>query len=185
MILGITGTYCAGKDTAARILEKEGYIHISISDIIKQYCIIEKKEPTRENLTLIGNKMRQEFGAGIFGKLARDYCEPTKNYIVTSIRNPSEVTELRKAPNFYLIKLDAPLDIRYERFMSRRDLVKDKTITTKQEFIKREESEKSQDSKGLQLHKVFELADTTINNDKEEKTLEKQLKELIKNIQTK
>jgi dephospho-CoA kinase len=181
MIIGITGTYCAGKDAAASILEKKNFIHISISDILNQYCVSQGKEATRENLTEIGNSLRKEYGAGILGKLALDGMQQGKNYVVTSIRNPSEVLELKKANDFYLIKLDAPLDLRYARFEKRRDLIKDKNITTKQEFIKREESEKSNDAKGLQLHKVFELADATILNDKDEKHLEKQLDEFVKN----
>jgi dephospho-CoA kinase len=128
----------------------------------------------------MGNSLRKEFGAGILGKLALDGMQQGKNYVVTSIRNPYEVVELRKAKNFYLIKLDAPLDLRYERFEKRRDPIKDKNINTKQEFIKREESEKSNDTKGLQLHKVFELADLTITNDKDEQHLEKQLNDFIK-----
>jgi len=181
MIIGITGTYCAGKDTAAGILERKGFIHISISDILNQYCAAQGKEATRENLTEMGNNLRKEYGAGILGKLALDGMQKGKNYVVTSIRNPAEVVELRKSPDFHLIKLDAPLDLRYERFIKRHDSIKDKNITTKQEFIKREENEKSNDSKGLQLHKVFELADTTIKNDADEKTLEKQLNDFIKN----
>jgi len=181
MIIGITGTYCAGKDTAACILEKKNFIHISISDILKQYCVSHGKEATRENLTEIGNSLRKEYGAGILGKLALDGMQQGKNYVVTSIRNPNEVIELRRAKDFFLIKLDAPLELRYERFKKRHDRIKDKNITTKREFIKREESEKSNDAKGLQLHKVFELADATIFNDKDEKHLQKQLDEFIKN----
>ncbi len=179
MIIGITGTYCAGKDTAAGILERKGFIHISISDILNQYCAAQGKEPTRENLTEMGNNLRKEYGAGILGKLALDGMQKGKNYVVTSIRNPSEVIELKKSKDFYLIKLDAPLDLRYERFIKRHDSVKDKNIKTKQEFIAREESEKSNDAKGLQLHKVFELADTTIKNDADEKNLEKQISDFI------
>lgn len=179
MIIGITGTYCAGKDTAAGILERKGFIHISISDILNQYCTAQGKEPTRENLTEMGNNLRKEYGAGILGKLALDGMQKGKNYVVTSIRNPAEVVELRKSLDFYLIKLDAPLDLRYARFIKRHDSVKDKNIKTKQEFIAREESEKSNDAKGLQLHKVFELADTTIKNDADEKNLEKQINSFI------
>lgn len=179
MIIGITGTYCAGKDAAANILEKKGFIHISISDILNQYCVSQGKEATRENLTQMGNSLRKEYGAGILGKLALDGMQTGKNYVVTSIRNPSEVMELKKSKDFYLIRLDAPLNLRYERFIKRKDPIKDKNINTKREFIAREESEKSNDAKGLQLHKVFELADRTIINDKDEKNLETQLNDFI------
>lgn len=183
MIIGITGPYASGKDTAASILEKQGFLHISLSDILKQYCALKNLESTRENLTKMGNSLRSQFGPGILAKLSFDGMQSGKNYVVTSIRNPAEVEQFKKAPNFTLIKLDAPLDTRFNRFKERADL-KDKTITTKEEFIEREEKEKGNNPNGLQLHKVFELADTVIINDKDEKYLEEQLKKVIKQHET-
>ena len=36
MIVGITGFFCAGKDTMAAMLQQKGFNHISLSDIIRE-----------------------------------------------------------------------------------------------------------------------------------------------------
>ena len=51
MIIGLTGSYCSGKDTVADYLvNKKGFSHISLSDIIRQELQKAGIEPTRENL---------------------------------------------------------------------------------------------------------------------------------------
>ena len=36
MIIGITGSYASGKDTVASILQEKGFIHYSLSDILRE-----------------------------------------------------------------------------------------------------------------------------------------------------
>ncbi len=56
MIIGLTGSYCSGKDTVADyIVGKSGFLHFSLSDEIRLIMKEQNIEPTRENLIVLGS----------------------------------------------------------------------------------------------------------------------------------
>ena len=60
MILGVTGNYASGKDTVAEIIIGVGFTHISFSDILREELKKQKKEITRDSLTIFGNELREK-----------------------------------------------------------------------------------------------------------------------------
>jgi dephospho-CoA kinase len=60
MIIGITGPNASGKDTVADILEEKGFIHYSLSDILREELKKSNKEEIRKNLIKIGNELRKK-----------------------------------------------------------------------------------------------------------------------------
>ena len=55
MIIGLTGSYCSGKDTVADyIVKNNGFTHFSLSDEIRLLMKEQGIEPTRENLIKFG-----------------------------------------------------------------------------------------------------------------------------------
>jgi len=44
MIIGITGNYCSGKDTAAEILKRMNFFHTSFSDILREELKTRKQK---------------------------------------------------------------------------------------------------------------------------------------------
>ncbi|MDR2427358.1 MAG: AAA family ATPase [Endomicrobium sp.] len=69
MIIGLTGSYCSGKDTVADyISQKHGYKHFSLSDVIREIMKEAGLEPTRENLITFGTNLREENGNGVLAK---------------------------------------------------------------------------------------------------------------------
>ena len=94
MIIGVTGKMGAGKDTFAVYLGKKGFIHISLSDIIRQEAVARGIEPSCRNLQDLGNVLRREYGNGVLSKMAQKRIIPGKNYVVTSIRNVGEIEVL-------------------------------------------------------------------------------------------
>lgn len=176
MIIGITGPYCSGKDTAAEYLQTKSFRHISLSDMIRDEIRKEGKKPTREALIKKGNELRTTKGSGILAKLALDKMEPNANYVVTSIRNSTEVEVLRVMKNFVLVNVTAPVETRYERMQTRE---RDDNITSFSEFKKKEKQEESEKAENQQVHKCMQMAEVEVNNDKSIKELHKKMDKML------
>ena len=108
--IGVTGTFCAGKDTLANYLVKMGFEHISLSDMIREEARKNNLEITRENLRFLGNKLREEKGNAVLAEIAVTNMKKDKDYVITSIRNPLEVKKLYSSKNFILVNVDAPIE---------------------------------------------------------------------------
>ena len=144
----------------AACLVNKGFIYHSLSDVLREDLERRGLPPTRENLIAIGNELRGTGGAGVLAERilprlgARD--------VVDSIRNPAEVEVLRRLPGFILIGVDAPLELRFSRAVSRGRPGDGPTL---EEFRSKEARENSPDPSRQQLARTFALADRTLSND--------------------
>ena len=162
MIIGLTGTNASGKGTVAEYLVKEKkFKYFSLSDILREECEREGLEPTRETLIRLGIKMRSEYGPAVLASRIIDKI--TGSCVVDSIRNVAEAQELRKLPDFILVGVDAPVDIRFKRAELRKRTGETLTL---EDFIRKEEEENGSEESAQQLGKCMELADKVIINDK-------------------
>ena len=162
-MIGIVGKYCSGKDTAAAYIESKGFQHVSLSGILAEELQKNGLEVNRQNQIMLGNKLREEYGPSVLAVKALQKIGTTKNVIISSIRNPSEVDALRKQGNFVLVSIDADPHMRFSRMLARND-GRDNNITFEQ-FMLNELAEQSNDPNKQQLHKVIEMADITVMND--------------------
>ena len=119
MIVGLTGTNGAGKTVTADHLKAKGFRFYSLSDEIRAELERQRLSNTRENLIEMGNRLRREYGPPVLAERVKTKLRPDQNYVIDSIRNPSEVEALRLNGNFHLLHLDAPPNVRYERVVSR------------------------------------------------------------------
>ena len=160
MIIGLTGSYGAGKGEVADYLVKNGFEYFSLSDEIREVLMGRGMNPTRDNLISAGNELRAKFGAGYWAeRVARKI---KKSCVVDSIRNPLEVEVLRRKDSFVLVAITAPAELRFERSKERGGVADDVTM---QEFVENEKREMSSDPAKQQLHIVMEMADYKIVND--------------------
>jgi len=178
MILGVTGLYCTGKDTVAEILLEKSFYHYSLSDAIREECRKRGKKVTRENLIQLGNELRKTHGPGTLAEMALRNIKSDKNYVITSIRNPSEVAILQKRDDFLLINVTAPLDVRYSRIKSR-SKNEDIAINSVADLKAHEKREMSTVATNQQLHKAIAMADVTLRNDKDLDTLRLKIVKLL------
>lgn len=181
MIIGITGTLAAGKDTIASYLQKKGFVHHSLSDILREELKKQGIKENIDNLLALGNKLRQEFGPGILGKKTLEKIKKNKekNATASSIRHPKEIEELKKAKNFILIAVDAPIKIRYKRIQKR------KRIGDQVSFEKFKSQEKSQlkgNKTQVQLLKCIKMADYKIINNGTFEDLYKNIDKILKTL---
>jgi len=183
IIIGLTGPMASGKSTVVDALKKRGFKHITLSTIVREECRRKGLEEIRDNLMATGQALREEFGAGVLGKKALEkiQAEGGENWIVDGIRNPAEVTELRKSPNFVLVANTAPEDLIVSRILIREradDTLEEEAIKAK---LRREMGE-GEPPEGQQVAKCIELADYVFENVMEMDQVEEKFMELYDGI---
>lgn len=181
MIIGITGSYCSGKDTVAEYLvKKHNFIHYSLSDILREELKRKDKKLTRDNLIKIGNTLREKFGYSILAKKVLEKCVENKNYVISSIRHPAEIEELKKRKDFYLIDIKAPAKLRFKRMLKRNRYGDVKTF---KDFLKYEKLESQKNGCGQQLELCKKKAIKSINNTGNIKNLYSKVDKLLAQLQ--
>ena len=121
-IIGLTGRNAAGKGAVASLLTKRSFSYHSLSDTLRTKLAEEGIEESRENLIAIGNRLREEGGPGVLADLMRENIVTPNDHIVDSIRNPYEVSSLRREydnHSFCLIGVDAKPEVRFKRLSER------------------------------------------------------------------
>lgn len=165
MLIGITGTDGSGKGTVVdHLVSKHGFVHYSARAIWIDILAERGMEPTRANMRLVANEMREKYGNDflITYYLQRLEQEKPERAIIESIRALAEAESLKRAGGI-LLAIDADQKLRYERVQSRRS---ETDRVTFEEFAAHEELEANDpDPHGMQKRKVMEMADHTIFND--------------------
>jgi dephospho-CoA kinase len=164
MLLGITGTDGSGKGTAVDYLvTHHGFVHYSARGILIDILNERDMEPTRANMRIVANEMREECGNDyiVTHNLKKIKDDGTERAIIESIRAVAEAETL-KAQGGILLAVDADQALRYERVQSRRS---ETDKVSFEEFVAHEELEANDPNPhGMQKRKVMEMADFTIMN---------------------
>ncbi len=162
--IGVTGTFCAGKDTFAEYLKSKGFEHVSLSDIIREEAVARNMGLTRENLRKLGNEMREKEGTDVLAKKALSKMNDGKKYVITSIRNPLEVKHIASSKSFVLINIDAPIEERFKRMIARGR--KESEPATFEDFVAAENKEmNSMDKNGQSIQECIKMSKFSILND--------------------
>jgi dephospho-CoA kinase len=180
MLIGLTGPNGSGKGEAAQYLKDKGLPYFSLSDVVREEAAQRGLEPSRENLIKIGNDLRLNYGSGILAKRIRKKIKG--DAVVDSIRNPMEIEELRKVKNFFLLGIDAPVTLRFQRSLERGRIGDGATL---EEFQQREEMENSEDSSHQQLGKCMKMADFVILNEGTLEALQSKIEEVLSRLEKK
>ena len=163
MIIGLTGTNGSGKDTVAEYLEKnKDYRHYSLSDELRRELEKRGVAAVRENLIRIGTELRGSEGSSVLAKRVMENFVPGENYVVTSIRHPDEIVELKKLGGFFMVSVDAPAGTRFERLRRRARKGDPRSL---EELLEMEKTESQTSGPGQQLGECRKLADYTLLND--------------------
>ena len=181
VILGITGTNGAGKGTIVKYLVKEkNFKHFSAGGLITEEIIRRNIPINRDNMIVVANDLRAEFGAGyIAEELLRRAGENRGRTVVESIRTLGEVVKLREKGGV-LLAVDADQRTRYERIVKRRG---DKDKVSFEEFVEQERREmKSNDSNKQNLLACKKAADYLIENNGTINELNQKIEELLVKI---
>lgn len=178
MILGLTGRNGSGKGLAADYFIGQGYLYVSLSDILREEARRRQMEVTRANLYALGNELRRKHGPGVLAERTLEKLRGRSQVVVDSIRHPDEVRALRRGiPGFRLICIEAPPEVRFERMKSRG---REKDPQTLEAFRALEEQEgHSANPADQQLAAVLEQADIVFRNDGTPRQLFEQLVRVV------
>jgi dephospho-CoA kinase len=180
MILGITGTFASGKDAVGEYLEKKGFEHYSTGDEV--FAIAQEKgiKPTRDNLRELANKLRDKYGPEYLSRRVMENKVKTDKVVIAGLRQPGEIKYLQKFPNFHLIAVDAPVELRFKRMRKRARPGDPETIEA---MIEKERKEMESKGKNAQkIHECAMMADYTIINDGTFKQLNKKVDAILDKI---
>lgn len=164
-IIGLTGAFgCGSSFIATNFFEKDGYLHCSLSSILKKMY----KEQTgtdateRSQLQEFGNELRKNEPDILAKKIDEEIISKNseQNIVIESIRNPAEISFFRdKYPEFILIGIFAEYDVRWNR-------VKNTYNNSKDAFDSDEKRDqgKSQPRYGQRISDCFFESDLILSN---------------------
>jgi len=120
MIIGLTGSFGAGKGAVVDYLVKEkGFKHFSARTFITEEISKQNIPVSRESLIDFGNRLRLEHGpAYIIETLFSQANKNGGNVVVESLRATEEAKYIKEQGSF-VIGVDADPEIRYERMTAR------------------------------------------------------------------
>ncbi len=177
MIIGLTGKNGAGKTEVLGYLRKRGFEAYSLSDEIREEIRLRGQTVTRDLLIAVGNELREKFGPGILAMRVLRNLENDRNYVIDSIRNPSEVQVLKKRSDFTLLAVEADVAIRFERSRRRN---RESAAQTLQQFTEEEARELDSDNPAnQQLNATRHKADLVVANNGTLEDLHRQLDKLL------
>lgn len=164
-LVGISGTFGAGKDIGAEYLvEEHGFTSASTGDMVRKIAQEKYDSIERHTLHKAADEARHEKGAGIFVEQAIAEHSTATSLVVTGIRSIGEAKAL-KAAGGLLLFVDAPREMRFKRTSTRKRTGDEKTF---EEFVAQEDKEllgEGDDEAAINLNAVRALADHEITND--------------------
>jgi len=120
IVIGTSGTLCAGKGVVAEILKSKGCDVVTLGTIVRESMNYKGIIATRENQQDEGNTLRKEFGGQVLAERAlKKYSDSDKPLVIDGIRNIAEIEYLKKHSKFFLIGVDAPIELRWKRSVDR------------------------------------------------------------------
>lgn len=179
MVIGLIGPKLSGKGTAAAYLqEKHGAQVYSMSGILTDICKRLHLPNSRANLIAVVTGLRSTLGEDILAQVLKQDIEEAQDTlaIIDGIRMPKEVDIFSTIPGFYLLYIDAPVRLRYERALQRGEKEGESTMT----FEQFEQEEKAVTEQGIAS--LQSRAEQTIVNTDGLESFYHDIDDLVKNI---
>lgn len=142
MIIGITGSFGAGKGTAVEYLKwKHGFSHYSASGFIVEEIVRQGLVVNRDTMAMVANQMREAHGPSyIIDSLYARAKASGARVVIESLRAVAEVRRIKELGGVVL-GIDALPDIRYAHSVARGS-VKDNVSYEK--WLEQEQAESNQ-----------------------------------------
>ena len=179
IILGLVGSLATGKEETKKYLAskygaKDCKFSTSLRDILTRINI----PITRDNLQKISTILRANFGENLLAKIIKEDASKIDSDIVVidGVRRFNDIEHLNELPNFFLVKIDANPEIRYQRVVKRNENVGDDKKTF-EEFLNDEKAEAD-----AQIPAVMATAKVSIDNNGTFEELHSQIDKIIEEL---
>lgn len=160
--IGFVGTNGAGKSAACDYLESIGFVKVSLSDVVREAVEARGLTATRDHLVETANELKSLHSQSYLAEEVYDRVSHSldQRVVFDSIRNVSEVDFLR-SKGVYIIGIDAPIELRFERIQSRQRASDRIDFET---FSAHDERENTGQSSGQHIHLALEHCDVVLQN---------------------
>jgi predicted nuclease with RNAse H fold/dephospho-CoA kinase len=121
LIVGISGRICAGKTTAARILEREGFAYTRYSLVIDDEIYSRGGIPDRATRQMVGSELHTTKGQRWLGEKAIERVSGERFIVIDGLRFPEDHAFLFETfgSTFLHVHILAPSELRAERYVSK------------------------------------------------------------------
>jgi dephospho-CoA kinase len=182
MIVGLAGSFAAGKGTVVEYLvKKHNFTHYSASGFITEEIIRRNLPVNRDSMIVVANDLRANHGPSyIVEQLYKKAQLEGGNVIIESLRAVAEVKKIQELGGV-VIGIDAEPEIRYKRAVGRGSL---KDNVTYEEWKAQELAECNPDDETKQnIFGALNIADFIIKNSTNKKDLAMEVEKFIQSLQ--
>jgi dephospho-CoA kinase len=177
MIVGLTGVKYSGKTEVSKIFCADDWILVGFGDEVRieRYA---RNLPEDADLHELGVRLRNEFGPQYVGRrvLSRISKNKDRRYVVDGMRTSEDLEVFRNIPDFVLVGVTAPLEIRWKRCQKRRRADDPKTYDG---FLEACRMDESNSPDGLSNGTLLNEVKHTIINDGNLEDLTRKVHNLI------
>lgn len=180
MIIGVVGTINSGKDTVGDFLkQKTGWQSFSLSDELRAVATERGLPLDNKTLNTVAVDLKTTFGLGHLSERGLKKFAG-KDLIVTSLRNPGELVPLQETGEFFLIGVDAPIEMRYQRAVARARAGEEQS--TFEDFSNWDNFTRSGPPDAQRIDDVMAQANVVIVNDGTKEELEQKIDAILADI---
>ncbi len=181
MIIGITGSFGAGKGAAVEYLvQNKGFKHFSASGFITEEVARRGLPVDRDSMTIVANDMRKAHGPSyVVDSLYARAKEEGGDVVIESLRAVAEVRRIRELGGFVL-GVDAPAKLRFERAVNRGS---EKDNVSFEKWLQQEQAESNPDDDTKQnIFGALKESSVVIENDSTLSALHEKLDEVLADL---
>lgn len=181
MILGIAGTFAAGKGAVVDYLKEKGFVSYSSSKLLGELVEKEGNPKTRDFLGPMATRLQEDYPGGVVEKNYREkfLFEKPANAIFEALHRQSEANFIKSVGGI-IVGVDADLTTRFERTQSRGEGEKDNvTFEQFKELIRVEEEGGGNAAWDNNIRAVLNGADAIIMNNGTLEELHAQIEEVL------
>lgn len=158
-VIAVVGMPGSGKGEFSAIAQELGIPVVVMGDVIREEVAKQGLPPTDESMGVVAQRLRITYGMAAIAHVCIPVITSKQEEVVLvdGVRGDAEVSQFSSAfPEFILVSIEAPLDLRFSR-LSKRGRSDD--LTDIAELIARDERECT-----FGLGKAMELASVRIEN---------------------
>ena len=174
MILGITGSFGAGKGAVVDYLvQQKGFVHFAARAFITDEINRRGLPVDRDSMAMVANDLRAKHGATyVMESLLKEAEASGKDAVIESLRAVAEAQFIQQEGGIVL-GIDAPPEIRFERVIRR---ASETDHVTFEKWVEQEQKESNTDDPTKQdIFGALRISDVIIQNDGTLKDLYKEI----------